>query len=299
MEGMPLQLGQDETLNFFVGGEHRVTVRVLQVVDEHNAARRKLICEGVSQQDVEQLTQEAFERFAEGTPLGARPRAFFDQVLSDIADHMTRLVIVLRWRRSIMDGPLSPFSNGTESFSLDGVEWREEPRRAVSLRMSFGHPYPSGEITQGLCDEITALANGGADEPFERQLFREAWNLRNGYPKAALVIGVAAAEIGFRKLVRPHQGHKGILRLLGKYWPHPPPIPHVGSREIKPSQAILDSLKDGIRKRDAVVHEGAPAPSQDELRNILWNISQLLWIWDFYAGHGWALEHLAASSVAS
>jgi hypothetical protein len=42
---------------------------------------------------------------------------------------------------------------------------------------------------------------------------------------------------------------------------------------------------------------GADAPDQDELREILWNIGQLLWIWDFYSGHIWALEHLTATSV--
>ena len=140
----------------------------------------------------------------------------------------------------------------------------------------------------------------GASEPLEGQLAREAWNLRGGYPKAALVIGVAGAEIGFRNLVGKIGGGKRITVLLKKYWPHPDPnlIPTFQGNQIKPSAVLLDSLKIGIRARNDVVHNGAAAPDPDELRDILWNISQLLWIWNFYSGHVWALEHVSENSVS-
>jgi len=42
----------------------------------------------------------------------------------------------------------------------------------------------------------------GAEEPLGRQLFREAWSEREMHPRSALVvIGVAAAEVGFKRLV--------------------------------------------------------------------------------------------------
>jgi hypothetical protein len=113
------------------------------------------------------------------------------------------------------------------------------------------------------------------------------------------VIGVAGAEIGFRRLVGPIKGTQGILKLLAKYWPGHSFGHKINGREIIPAPSILAVLKIGIHKRDAVVHEGASPPDQDQLRDILWNISQLLWIWDFYAGHAWALEHLSANSVST
>jgi hypothetical protein len=68
-------------------------------------------------------------------------------------------------------------------------------------------------------------------------------------------------------------------------------------REIKPSSSTLEVLKKGIQKRNTVVHEGAAPPDKNELRDILWNIAQLLWIWDVYAGHTWAVGQLSASDV--
>ena len=104
--------------------------------------------------------------------------------------------------------------------------------------------------------------------------------MRGQYPKASLVIGVAAAETGFRSLIGPIGGRKGISTLLAKYWPGPPSKYTIQGREIKSSASILKVLKEGIQKRNAVIHEGALAPGEDDLREILYNIGQLLWIWD-------------------
>jgi hypothetical protein len=67
-------------------------------------------------------------------------------------------------------------------------------------------------------------------------------------------------------------------------------LPATQGKQLKPSKVLLDSLLVGIHARNDVVHNGADAPDQDQLREILTNIGRLLWIWDFYAGHAWALE---------
>jgi hypothetical protein len=193
---------------------------------------------------------------------------------------------------------MNVFRQGTGgAYSFDGKEWREVLAQPTSLRIVFGHPYSKDMTSERLREQIVGLVKQGATESLERQLFREAWLLRGSYPKASLVTGVAAAEIGFRTAIGRRGGRKGILGLLKTYWPHPSPIPIVRGVQIKASQVLLDVLTKGIHKRDAVVHNGADAPDQDELHEILWNIGQLLWIWDFYSGHVWALEHLTANSV--
>jgi len=297
MEGIRLQLGKDETLKFPFGGEHRVVVTVLRVVDASNPQKTTLICEGACEQNVGQPILEGFQRFSTGGPLEPIYRALFTRVLSDLCDYMQKVISVLRWRYSLMDGPMKVFSRGTEGYSVNGADWRDEPRRAVSATLSFGHPQPKATVSEQVVQEIIGLVKQDVDEPLQRQLFREAWSLREQYPKAALVIGVAAAEIGFRRLVGPIKGTQGILKLLAKYWPGPSSGHKINGREINPAPSILAMLKTGIHKRDAVVHQGASAPEQDELRDILWNISQLLWIWDLYAGHMWAIEHLSSNDV--
>jgi hypothetical protein len=181
-----------------------------------------LICEGACEQNVEQPIVEAFQRFSAGDSLDSPSRAFFAQLLSPLYDHMVKVVSVLRWRYSLMDGPMNVFSHGTEGYSFDGIQWRENPRPIVALKILFGHPYPNAPVAEKVIEEVIALVEKDVDEPLERQLFREAWNLRTQYPKAALVIGVAAAEIGFRHLIGPVRGRKTISRLLTEHWPGPP-----------------------------------------------------------------------------
>jgi hypothetical protein len=294
MDGMRFE---DEALNFSYGGEHRVLVKLLHAVDENDPARQTLICEGLSERKVDDSVEDAFQRLSAGIPLVMAQRSFFAKVLSELLDYMQKTVLTLRWRCSIIDGPTTTFRNGKEAYSFDGTVWQEEPKRVASLRMLFGNPYPTG-ISEKQCEEIVALVEHGASEPLEGQLVREAWNLRGGFPKAALVIGVAGAEIGFRRLVGKIGGRKSIARLLKIYWPHPHPIPTIQGIQIKASAVLLDSFLIGIKARNEVVHNGAAAPGPDDLRDILSNIGQLLWIWDFYSGHVWALEHIVENSVS-
>jgi hypothetical protein len=82
------------------------------------------------------------------------------------------------------------------------------------------------------------------------------------------------------------------------------PAPRIPSRRGQragcPSCLTTSRRYDGQGEGGVVVvHNGADAPDQNELREILWNIGQLLWIWDFYSGHLWALEHISASSVSN
>lgn len=297
LDRMLLDLNEGEALKFSFGGEHRVVVNIFRVPDENFPAGKKLLCEGIGEQSVEKSIQDGLERLHAKTPPDAALRASFDQLLSELYDYMRKTVTILRWRHSLMDGPMNVFMHRTESFSFDGTSWRETTP-ALSLRISFGHPFPQAKISEKLCGEIVSLAQQGRSEPLTRELFREAWSLSENYPKAALVIGVAAAEIGFRAVVGRIGGRKGILTLLAKYWPHASPIPEIQGKEIRPSPATLETLKNSIHRRDSVVHESAPAPGRDELYEFLWNISQLLWIWDFYAGDSWALEHVGANSLS-
>jgi hypothetical protein len=304
MDGIRVDLGQDEVLDFSHGGTHHVRVRVRNAVDENDPSQKTLVCEGFSERKVDDSVEGAFQRFSSGVPLDKTQRAFFNGLLSELYDYMQRTVVTLRWRRSIMDGPTIAFRNGKEGYSFDGTDWQEASRSAASFAIVFGESRPKDKISETLCKEIVALVKQGASESLERQLFREAWNLRvGGYPKAALVIGVASAEIGFRRQVgkigldKRGRG-KPITELVKRYWPRPHPIPTIKGIQIKPSTVLRDSLEKGILARNDVVHNGAAAPKRDELQDILRNIGQLLWIWDFYSGHEWALEYIVANSIS-
>jgi hypothetical protein len=293
-----LDLAEGETLDFTLGGEHCVVVRLLHPIHRPVSGERTIVCEGVSEHKVEESIEDGFQRSTAGSALDPSVQGFFDQDLSELYDYMQKTVATMRWRCSLFDGAMNVFRQGIGgAYSFDGKEWREVPNRPTSISLVFGHPNPKDTTSERVREQIVGLVKQGATESLERQLFREAWLLRCSYPRASLVIGVAAAEIGFRTALGRRGGRKGILGLLKTYWPHPSPVPTVRGVQVKASRVLLDSLTKGIRKRNAVVHNGADAPDQDELREILWNIGQLLWIWDFYSGHIWALEHLTATSV--
>jgi hypothetical protein len=298
MDGMRVDLDPDEVLTFSYDGECRVVVRVLRADGANDPTKTTLVCEGLGERKVEDAVEAAFQRFRIGALLDATNRTFFNTVLSDFYDYMYKTVMALRWRRFIMDGPIIQFRNGKEAYSFDGAVWQEASRPVASLVWAFGDPYPKAKVDATLCKEVVALVEQGASESLERQLFREAWNLRGSFPKAALVIGVAGAEIGFRRLVGKAVGRTPITKLLKTHWPHPQSIPTINGIQITASRVLLETLLVGIRARNEVVHNGGAAPIPSELREILWNIGQLLWIWDFYLGHVWALEHLSANSVA-
>ena len=50
-------------------------------------------------------------------------------------------------------------------------------------------------------DEVVRRVELGFEEPLGRQLFREAWGQIGINPRGALVIGVAAAEVGLKRLI--------------------------------------------------------------------------------------------------
>src|SRR5712691_11105491 len=101
LAGMSLGLNEGKVLNFPYGGDHRVVVRVFeQVVD----GGKTLLCEGLSEREVEISVHDAFARLSSGLPLDKAQGAFFRETLSELYDYMGQTIKILRWRCSIMDG---------------------------------------------------------------------------------------------------------------------------------------------------------------------------------------------------
>ena len=143
--------------------------------------------------------------------------------------------------------------------------------------------------------EIVCKVEDGAKEPLGRQLFREAWSQRLANPRSALVIGVAAAEVGLKALI-------GTLIPAASWLAEEIQTPPLRKmlRDFLPSLPIRAKRSDGatislprelIRQvdkaaehRNKVVHRGAPPPGRQELINMLEAISDLLWMCDVYSG---------------
>jgi hypothetical protein len=204
-------------------------------------------------------------------------------------------IIMLNWTHGL-DGPPDPYGLAYAWFSSDGNKWFQysEARKLVLLL---------GEATYSIyaknveIDEIMRKVEAGAEEPLARQLFREASSQIGVNPRSALVIGVAAAEIGLKKLV--------AALLPGTEWlMEEIPTPPVGKvlRKFLPTLQVRAKRNDGgpedaVEHRNKVVHAGKSPPTREELAVMLRAISDLLWMCDIYLGELWAIKHISRETL--
>lgn len=221
----------------------------------------------------------------------------------ELSSAMIPAVALFLWRYGLTEGPPNPCRNLRRYTSNDGKSWCEvPPARASSLSLSFGIPYrstfPPRDVIRNDMAELVRTENN--EEPLGRQLFKEAWSERETRPRSALVIGVAAAEVGFKKLVGRLVPHAQWLMdeiqtpplgtMLRKF------LPTLPVKFGRPPGVLLNQLDEAIKRRNKLVHAGAPPPNKDELEKILRAINDFLWMCDMYAGHSWAQDYISVET---
>jgi hypothetical protein len=204
---------------------------------------------------------------------------------------------ILRWRSGLSEGPIDPFRNWGEYLSQDGESWIEI-HMARSLKATFVLAPRLIEASPDFEHEVVGLISEKSEEPLGHQLFREAWNQRSSHPRSALVIGVAAAEIGLKKLIGNHVPQAGwsLRRLLKKYLPFVPAKAKFQSKKIAPPDILIKKLELAINCRDKVIHAGEPPPQSEKLEEMLRAVDDFLWICDAYAGHLWVAGYISTET---
>jgi hypothetical protein len=213
-----------------------------------------------------------------------------------------RTVNVVRWRAAL-EGPHNPLqSAGSVEWSLDGEHWRGMPG-SISARLGAVSGLTLNPATLAVLEDAI---QEGHDEPLGHQLHREAWGQFRSNPRSALVIGIAAAEIGFKRLVADllpgagwlieHVPSPPLVSMLTDYMPILPVRLKLHDQVVI-SPWIVGILKKGVRLRNELAHQGR-APRGDTVEEVLSAVKDLLWLLDYYAGHEWALAHLSNKSRA-
>jgi hypothetical protein len=227
---------------------------------------------------------------------------FIDSVIGDLRAAMTSTATLFRWRQGVAEGPPDPCHTLKASYSNDGKTWREIMLvRGIKIRFGLTTCAPE----DGVSEQVVEWANAGTEEPLGRQLFREAWSQRDLRPRSALVIGVAAAEVGFKKLVGSlvpqaqwlvdEVQTPSLSKMLSKFLPTLPVKARFSEKSIRPPSALLRQLEKAIESRNKLVHAGEPPPKPDDLMEILRAVNDFLWICDLYQGHAWAARHISVS----
>jgi hypothetical protein len=213
-----------------------------------------------------------------------------------------RTVKALRWRLG-MHGPRSPFRNSVLQFSVDGQAWRRLPvveQQAPTAR-------PGLRVPPHIEAEITRLVEQGDSEPIGFELFHEAWTHGTANPRSAVVLAFAAAEVGCKDLIRflapdaawliNNLQSPPLHRLLGQYLPGLPMRTASIGKVYIPS-ALCNAMDTAADLRNKAVHTGEDV-SKEALRKTLAHVRDLLWLFEFYKGHDWAVEHLTAETKGS
>jgi hypothetical protein len=244
---------------------------------------------------------------AGGAPLDLLPeavRSFITQAGGELRDYLIRTVRVMRWRQAA-EGPHSPFVGHSGRFSLDGETWHPLPASYTgSLSMRGSLSFRGSEW-----QEVVDLVAQGLDEPFSFELHREAWNQRSGNPRSALLLGVAAAEVGFKECVVKLAPDAAwlvlkvpappLVRMLNEYLPKLPARNLIGGKVVPPPATHLKRLTRGVEARNELAHRGGVTPSSDEVTALLVTIEEILWILSYYAGRAWALQHVSLETRAA
>ena len=210
----------------------------------------------------------------------------------------------LRWRMGIMGGPVRLKGDWIEML------W-QNPNEARQKDGFLSSQVPFGVRTISLnWNTVTIPKNCcvGMLQPLGHSLLREAWNNRENSPQSALVIGIAAAEVGFKEAVSDllpvttwlmdHVPSPPLDKMLREFMETLPARQTISGTVCRPPKSVITAIKQGIELRNAVVHRKAEELDEAVIEKTLNAVRDLLYLLDYYRGETWALEQIAPGVLA-
>jgi hypothetical protein len=321
---------EQEPLTFSIGDQQgtSVTIRPLTTEEKEKHKGELLMCTALIEEEpsgdvrlmFERLRNnqmaEGFKRLKENSKIDAQGRIqpnytpalglfpqqfqkFTSDVQGKLYESIRLSVKVIRWRWAIKTSHKPINSTRGISWSFENQTWLPMP---TDLHLFGGGFEFYFKVSSRLHGEMEALMNAGNSEPLGHELFLEAWGLRTGNPRSSLIIGMCAAEVGFKqcigKLVPDTEwlannvSTPSLDRMLSSYLPLLPAKLKLEGRVLKPSGRIRSARKKGNEARNRTVHVGSEPPNGDVLEELLLSIRDLLYLLDFYCGFEWALEYI-------
>jgi hypothetical protein len=213
---------------------------------------------------------------------------------------------ILRWRHAL-GGTVKPFSSARLEWSRTGRKWTELPGPFTPVWIDWN--FRKLSFSSNEADEAKVFLRNGTQEPVAHELFREAWDQCAESPRAALVIGMAAAEIGVKDFIAQRvpdaawlmkeAAAQDWIKLLSDYLPTllgEAPLRFVSGMDERRTHKdpVIRSLRNGVTLRNGVVHRAdQQPPSQKDVRNVLLAVRDVLYLLDYYASHKWARDWIS------
>jgi hypothetical protein len=160
-------------------------------------------------------------------------------------------------------------------------------------------------VPSTLSDDVLADVRMDVVEPLGHELLREALDLQHSNPRAALVIGIAALEVGLKECVADLAPDTAwlvqetptppVVKMLVEYVPTLPARWRISGRVASPPEAALKTVRDAVHARNRLIHRGVFQTSISDLNDTLTTVRDVLYLLDVYRGRPWALNCISVS----
>ena len=223
-------------------------------------------------------------------------RVFVRGVQSQLRDAALKILGIVRWRMDARGGHNPIRSERGLWFSLDG-----ESAFPVSLGMDvyYGYSETHARIEPAIHEQIIAYAVGDKSQPIGHELLREAFTTREVNPRSALLVAVAALEVGAKEYI---SARAPAAEWLTFNLPSPPVVTllteHLPTLQTavgeyrNPPDAVVKTLKKAITLRNSVTHKGKANIARDSLVEIMKTIADVLRVLDYYRGYEWSRAYV-------
>jgi hypothetical protein len=294
-----LDIAENETLEFSEDSpQTRLVIR--RPSKDENPRLKEEECVGAIQTE-EPVTEKVRPQFDLGEPGTQAVLDIGSRVFFRIQDFVIRAVGVMRWRRGITGHLNFIVSTQGMQCSDNGQDWKYVPG---SIRLMILIKKGRSKITEEILSSVRELFHDGKNEPLGHELFLEAWEQRNEVPRSSLMIGLTAAEVGFKMFVADlvphaewlalHAPTPPLVQMLTEYLPKLPVRQYIKNFTNFVPKNIIDTLKKGVKLRNETAHAGGDV-TRDTLEEILKAVRDLLYLLDLYAGQSWALQNRSAT----
>lgn len=227
-------------------------------------------------------------------------QVFVDEVTKQITDYTNNFIRTLRWRGN-GSGPNNPIrASRRPVWSLDKTAWHILPQRHEATK--FEHTSML-HTTDGVRADVDTYLKNGVKESTAHELLYEAWNQRGESPRSALILAIAAVEIGLKQcvillapdtewLLKNFQSPP-VVRMLEEYLPTLSAKCKVDDKVLPPTSETIQNLSKGVKLRNEAVHGTPQGLTHDSLREILLAAQDTIWLLEFYSGYQWAWDHIS------
>lgn len=222
---------------------------------------------------------------------------FVTEIEESLRSAVTRTARIIQWRLG-QRRHANPFA------SMGIVYWVMFRRHFHLQREPFSWGRRKVLQLHPHLEEVRGLLSTTYD-PIAHELLREATNLFlfHDSPRAALLMAVAAAEIGVKACISYLEPRTewlitelpapSLQRLLKDYLPQLKP--RTPGLRMRLPEEMVKSLEEAARKRNRLAH-ARPLEPKKLKREMYWivdTVNDLLLFFDLACGHAWAAEHLS------